>query len=183
MLIAILNFGSPAVETLAGRPLIHGARGRYDGSAVNCGKRMPPEHGMAATDRNTTELKAKSGGFTLIEVLVALAIVAVSLSVIFAAFSAGLRGRRTAEDYEQATMLAQSKLNTVGVVAPLQQGKTSGEFNDRYRWTVTVKPYEERGQTSPKPAQDRALVVVVTVSWNDANHERSVSLQTLRLVH
>lgn len=136
---------------------------------------------MAMAERGTTELEAKSRGFTLIEVLVALAIVALALSVIFTGFSVGLRGRRTAEDYEQATMLAQSKLNAVGVVAPLQQGKTSGEFNDRYRWTVTVKPYEEKGGTESDTSQDRALVVVVTVSWNDANHERSVSLQTLRL--
>ena len=48
-------------------------------------------------------------GFTLIEVLVALMILSLSLAIIFSIFSVGLRGRRAAEEYEQATLLAEVK--------------------------------------------------------------------------
>lgn len=57
----------------------------------------------------------KTEGFTLIEVLVALTILSLSLAIIYSVFSVGLRGRKAAEDYEQATQLAELKLDAIGV--------------------------------------------------------------------
>jgi len=123
-------------------------------------------------------------GFTLIEVLVALVILSLSLTIIFAGFSSGLQGKRAAQDYQQATLLAESKLNAEGVEGPLKEGITVGRFDNRFRWKVEVAPYAERGMEQADSVVKPVLVpfvVTVTVSWGDRSDERSVSLATLRL--
>jgi general secretion pathway protein I len=125
--------------------------------------------------------RSTDGGFTLIEVLVALTILAISLAVIFSIFSVGLRGRRAAEDYEQATMLAESKLSSLGVDEPIREGETVGRFNDQFWWKTAVTPYHEEGRNEDKDTL-KPLVVTVMVSWNEGNETKSVTLKTLRLV-
>src|SRR5262245_49151974 len=88
----------------------------------------------------------KARGFTLIEVLVALTILSLSLAIIFSIFSIGLRGRRAAEHYEQATLLAESKLSSMGVNEPIREGESVGKFNDRFLWHAVVTPYHEAGR-------------------------------------
>jgi general secretion pathway protein I len=128
--------------------------------------------------------KCSAKGFTLIEVLVALVILSLSLAIIFAGFSTSLRSKRVAEDHQQATLLAESKLNSVGVERPLQEGVTVGRFDDRFRWKVEVAPYHEEEMDQTQDLEKLPLVplvVTVTVSWGDPGDERSVSLTTLRL--
>jgi general secretion pathway protein I len=121
------------------------------------------------------------GGFTLIEVLVALTILCISLAIIFSIFSVGLRGRRAAEDYEKATMLAESKLSSLGADEPIREGETVGRFDDRFWWKTVVTPYREAGRNEEKDAL-KALVVSIIVSWGDGAETKSVALKTLRLV-
>ena len=123
-----------------------------------------------------------TSGFTLIEVLVALTVLAISLGIIFSLFSAGLTGKRTAEDYEQATLFAESKLNSLGVDEPIQLGNTFGRINDRFSWNARVTPYVEKGRDESKDMLRQPWVLTVTVSWSDWGNQKSVSLTTLRLV-
>jgi general secretion pathway protein I len=125
--------------------------------------------------------KERSSGFTLIEVLVALTILSLSLAIIFAGFSEDLRGRRTAEDYQRATALAESKLNSMGIETSLQEGHTEGRFNGRFRWEAAVSPYHEEGRNVENTYQT-PIVLKVTVFWPEKGQERSVSLTTLRLI-
>lgn len=123
-----------------------------------------------------------SRGFTLIEIVVALLVLAIASAVIFEGFSIGFRNSRTADDFAQAVLIAQSKLAPAGVAEPLSAGVTSGEELDKYAWTVRVDPVEvgpdEEGAT---PSQLRPFLVAVDVVWSDGNTERTVSLSTLRL--
>jgi general secretion pathway protein I len=119
-------------------------------------------------------------GFTLIEVLVALTILSLTLAIIFSVFSKAMRGRRVAEEYEQATLLAESKLSSIGVTEPIQQGRTIGRFNPLYWWSTQVTPYQEAGKSQDWPG--RPMTVTVTVSWGQGQDSKSVSLTTLRLL-
>lgn len=119
-------------------------------------------------------------GFTLIEVLVAFAILAVSLGVLAHILSSGLRGGQVADAYSTATMLAQSKLATIGTQESLVAGETAGSFDDQYRWRVDVRPHVEDQTSQFEPLID-AYEVVVTVAWDGSSGPRSVSLATLRL--
>ncbi|MEE8123112.1 MAG: prepilin-type N-terminal cleavage/methylation domain-containing protein [Alphaproteobacteria bacterium] len=138
--------------------------------------------GSPAGSRSGTRGAPRNGrtrGFTLIEVVVAFAILALALGVLLHVFSTGLDNARVSEAYTMATLLAESKLAAVGIEEPLAEGETAGRFDDRFRWRVAVRPHGE----SP-PDEDgsvRAYNVIVTVFWDKRDGERSVSLSTLRL--
>jgi hypothetical protein len=113
---------------------------------------------------------------------VALTILSLSLAIIFSVFSVGLRGKRAAEDYETATLLAESRLNSIGIEETIREGQTVGRFNDRFWWKTIVTPYHEVGRDETKDLLRRPVLVTVAVSWGEAGNEKSVTLRTLRLV-
>lgn len=81
------------------------------------------------------------GGFTLLEVLIAFAILAVALGALMQAFSQGLRSVRLAEDYATAAMLAQSKMAEVGTLIPLEDGEHAGTFENGLAWRVVLAAF------------------------------------------
>ena len=80
-------------------------------------------------------------GFTLIEVLVAFMILALSLSVLFRIFSGGLNNVAVAGDYAQAVLVAESQLAVVSRSEPLVAGQTYGESGERFRWRRIIEDY------------------------------------------
>lgn len=92
-------------------------------------------------------------GFSLLEVLVAFAILAIALGVIMRIFSMGLRNVTVGEDYTRAILLAQSKLASLGVEEPLQTGEQTGAFDEGYRWRVTVQPYDKNQEVIQQEQQ------------------------------
>jgi general secretion pathway protein I len=118
----------------------------------------------------------------LIEVLVAFTVLAISLGVLFQIFSTGMGTSRSAEEYTRATLLAESKLATVGITGALEEGETTGEYEDGYAWHLNIRPYRLDGQEAEGLAPPiEAYEVVVTVAWGQGSRARSVSLTTLRL--
>ena len=91
-----------------------------------------------------------SRGFSLLEVLVAFVILALILSVLMQIFSGGLRNASRADEYQQAVLLGQSKLASVGIETPLEVSESNGEFDAVYRWHVSIRPYLE----TPAQASD-----------------------------
>jgi len=87
----------------------------------------------AASDRS-------DAGFTIIEVLIALAIVAVSVTVIGALMATNNRGVRSLEQYVSLAQAARTVMAAgLPARAELQPGTTSGEL-EGYHWTVDVTP-------------------------------------------
>ncbi len=126
----------------------------------------------------------RAGGFSLIEVLVAFMVLAISLSVLFRVFSGGLRNVAVTEGYSRALMLAQSRLASAGISEPLQAGESTGEWGGLYHWRQVVEDYDPwAGQEDEPPAPAvPAYVVTVEVSWEQDAKLRRVSLQSVRLV-
>ena len=80
----------------------------------------------------------RDAGFTIIEVLVALAVVSVSIIAIGALMASNVRGVRTIEQHV-ALMQATRTVMTTGVPprSELRQSASSGQ-TDAYRWTVDI---------------------------------------------
>lgn len=78
-------------------------------------------------------------GFTLLEVLIAFAILAIMLVPILQVFGGGLGVTETARGYSQAALLARSKLAELSVDR-MQEGQSSGDFPEErgYSWQATV---------------------------------------------
>jgi general secretion pathway protein I len=84
-----------------------------------------------------------NAGFTIIEVLIALAVVAVSIVAIGSVMSTNVRGVRTLEQHVTLTQTAWSIMGTeIPPRAELGVGVLSGQANG-YRWKVDVGPMGE----------------------------------------
>jgi general secretion pathway protein I len=129
-------------------------------------------------------MRRASSGFSLLEVLVAFVILALTLSVIMRIFSGGLHNVALADDYSRAVLLAQSRLAELSV-QPLE-GEARGEFDGKYRWHSTIHPWVDDAGSSGvgvQPLPVRLMAIEVTVAWGEeGNKPREISLSTLQLV-
>lgn len=113
-------------------------------------------------------------GFTLLEVLVALAILSVAVVVMLQLFAQGLRLLKVAGDYQQAVLLADQKAREVELVREGVESGQEGEFQWERRATV-VPVSEDLTVFSLTPL--RLFRVSVEVRWSG---NRSVEVATLR---
>jgi len=128
--------------------------------------------------------RMKDRGFTLIEVVVALAILGVGLIVIIELFSGGLRLGRTSGEYTQAIGYARLKMEEISLARQMIEGIEEGEFDKNFRWKLEVKkvdilPIEE--------AQDITLPVELyrikmNVLWKSGSQERSAVIESLKVI-
>jgi prepilin-type N-terminal cleavage/methylation domain-containing protein len=121
-------------------------------------------------------------GFTLIEVLVSLAIAAIGMAFFLSATGVGLQNAGTADQYIQATRLAQSHLAAVGFSVPLKQGSYSGDDGLGFRWQVRISAPLAHPQPADGQTQLRALYPVETSeSWQSGFSRREILLRSERL--
>jgi len=124
----------------------------------------------------------RSRGFSLLELIVAFAILSVSLAVLYRVFSASTQQAMLGRDYSNAVMLAESRLAELAARRPIVVGEETGAFNDRYRWKSTVHRYRvpdtALGSRFPVPPYE----IAVEVSWGEADRPHRVRLDTIRLV-
>lgn len=120
-------------------------------------------------------------GFSLIEILVAFMILAMSLTVIYRIFSGGLRNVALSEDYARAVLVAESQLAAIGISEPLVRGVSAGEWGERFRWQQVVEPYQPWQQHKELSTQLLAYRITVSVDWEHAGSSRQVSLSSVRL--
>lgn len=90
-----------------------------------------------------TAALSRQAGFTLIEMVVALAIAGMVLAAGFQAFSSGLRTLGAAERYARVALAAQSILAGAGVEQPLAPGTSSGDFPPDLTWSLDVTRTED----------------------------------------
>ena len=120
------------------------------------------------------------GGFSLLEVVVAFAILSLSLGVLLQIFSSAVNATALSGAYGAAVTLAEERLNTVGLEEiPLEVGTHAGELEDGFRWQVLIDYYEP-GAVTWEPTR-QPYRVTSTVAWDTAAGTRQVSLSTLRL--
>jgi prepilin-type N-terminal cleavage/methylation domain-containing protein len=125
-----------------------------------------------------------SRGFTLLEVVVALAIAGLALVGLFRAGSGGVFAVDTAARAEEAVQRALSHLAAVGRDAALAEGEFTGEDGGGYRWTLRIRPLTARQSLAPDgvtPVNTTLFNVEVAISWPGRAGERAVVLRTLRL--
>lgn len=127
----------------------------------------------------------KQQGFSLLEILIAFSILALSLGILLKIFSTGVNTAVVAEDYTAAVQIAESLMAKTGVETPLQTNQASGLENEKYHWQVEVSPFEFNPENVDPTALTAVLFKVkVTVSWGDDNvNDRQIELTTLKLIN
>ena len=94
-----------------------------------------------ASPSTRTPRPSGESGFTLLEVLVAFAVLAVMIVPILQVFGGGLGSTETARAYSTAALLARSRLAEVGAEEALEEGETTGAF-EGYQWRRTISRTE-----------------------------------------
>ena len=119
-------------------------------------------------------------GFTLIEVLVAFMILAISLVVVMQLFSGSLKAGAVSADYFYGIFHAQEKMEEILVQNEIFSGPRSGEFDDGYQWEAKIEeiPLElEDGTEMPVVGYK----ILLTVKWQKGGRQRQFGLETVRL--
>jgi general secretion pathway protein I len=131
---------------------------------------------------------AREAGFTVLEVLTAFVLMAVTLAVILQVFSGGLRDAQLADEYARAVMIAQSRLAGFTASERLDESANSGSEGE-FAWTLSATAYDDRQEDAQAGAQGeynlrvRLLRVESKVAWRAADgRDRDVRLATLVLV-
>jgi prepilin-type N-terminal cleavage/methylation domain-containing protein len=116
-------------------------------------------------------------GFTLLEVLAAVAILGMALAVILQLFSANLRGIAASEEYLAASLAAEAGLREVIGTGDLSERTWSETTPEGYRIEVSVSPVlEERTESLPVELHQ----ITLTLHFTRGAKERSITLRTMR---
>ncbi|HWD28594.1 MAG TPA: type II secretion system protein [Rhizomicrobium sp.] len=115
-------------------------------------------------------------GFTLVEVLIALAILGLSFTVLYRIMSDDLERTRRARDEAVAMSLLQSTMALAEAQSRPQD--SDGNTSNGFAWRVAVEP--AGGARAGWPVD--AVTLTATVSWRDGKMLRTRSLSELRVV-
>jgi general secretion pathway protein I len=110
-------------------------------------------------------------GFTLLEVMIALSILAVTFVVLLGLRNRDIMQHQEARYITEATLLAQQKISEVEMAGFPDLGTTGGNFaepNENYDWTETISstPFEF------------AREIRIDVGWKEGEHRNSVAIVT-----
>ncbi len=128
-------------------------------------------------------------GFTLLEVMVALAVLAVGIVTILELFGTGLRLTTKASRRTQAVIYAQSVMDRLLAQSKLDDGSDGGQFPGGFSWRAQVSeihPDDEGSRLQPNRQSQTDFFhlkqIEVGVSWSEGVGEQSCALRSLRTV-
>ncbi len=119
-------------------------------------------------------------GFTLLEVLVALTILGVALTLLFGIFGHSLARARETQSRMEARTLAASLLAQAQAAPALTLGERDGSTRTGMAWRLDVRRYGDDKDVAAWPSA--AAQVTATVRWGDKGPGQTFSLSTLRLL-
>lgn len=114
--------------------------------------------------------RRSQGGFSLIEVVVALAIVSLMLGTIYQVSNGAVRSTVRTDNYLRALAMAQSRLAEASAMPVLKIGTVIGSA-DGVAWSRSVKPY-----AAPSPSPETRLYEVSVTATRSGSR---VVLETL----
>jgi len=126
------------------------------------------------------DIVASNRGFTLLEILVALAILATAVTIIFQLFSAGLRNIAVSEDVVSAAVRAEAKMREVLSNEELTENSWTETTTDGYTFAVNITEALQE-KTDSLPVQ--VLQIDLAITWTKNTRERSLRLKTYKTVN
>ena len=117
----------------------------------------------------------RSAGFTLLEVLVAFAILSVAVVAVIQGFAQGLRLLKAAGDHQRAVLLADQKAREVINPVEAHDRGQDGAFDWERSVTIVTTPDLDR---TPATRKWHMYQIDVKVRWGDTRGVQVVTLRT-----
>ena len=118
-----------------------------------------------------------TAGFTLLEIMVALAIVAIALVPLLRLHLLSLDATMRSQDLTTAILLAQGQLAAMGDFP--EEGEDTGKYEDphleKFRWQTAVTEHKFDSEDGNTAVEVRHIAV--TVVWTEGGSERQYSLE------
>ena len=136
--------------------------------------------------QRTSETEEK--GFSLLEVIIALSILAVGLVALLELFAGSLRLTGKATQRTLAVIHAQNVMDSFFAQEFLEDGEDGGKLSDGYFWQVNVQEIfldeEGEGSEAASPVNRHTdlhlMEIEVRISWEEAEKQRSFVLRSMR---
>ena len=130
----------------------------------------------------------RASGFTLLEVIAAVLLLAITFASLMRVAGSSLTLTARSAERSEAARWARSLLDSAFVMEPMRTGRSSGQFDQRYRWQLDVQPFQlpataQAGGPQPRaPASPLRLYRLdLEVMWKSAGHDYSAHFSTLRV--
>lgn len=128
-----------------------------------------------------------AAGFTLLEVMLAFVIFALSFATVLEIMAGSMRSVRRASDDTQVALLAQSVMDLVGTKIPIEEGQFSGTGMDRYQWQLGIYLYEASGddvgtQELAEMSGVELYQVDLDIDWEVGRGQRNLHFSTIRSI-
>ena len=119
-------------------------------------------------------------GFSLLEVLVAFSITAVTLGILYQIYAKGSTAAILAGESAEALSIAESKLAGAAVNSALSGFHFQGRSQDKYDWEIRTEDYGIDYEAANSSWTYSPTLVSVEVSWHSRGKLRRIDLQTLK---
>lgn len=125
----------------------------------------------------TLDLK-KRDGFTLLEVLVAIAILGIAITIIIQLFSSNLQAIKASGDYVTASTKAEAKMREI-LDGRISEGMYKDVTEDGYTMDIAISEVlNERTEN----LNLRLLQIDLTIRWIEGSKQKSMTLSTLKML-
>ncbi len=131
--------------------------------------------------------RQRSGGFTLLEVMLAFVVFALSFATVLEIMAGSMRSVRRASDDTQVALFAQSIMDLVGLEIPVEEGQFNGTGMDRYEWRLDIYLYEAsdedmRTQELAEMSGIELYKVDLDINWEAGRRQRDLHFSTIRSI-
>lgn len=136
--------------------------------------------------RSFKQAPGRSGGFTLLEVMLAFVVFALSFATVLEIMAGSMRSVRRAGDDTVVALLAQSIMDLVGTEIPLEAGEFNGTSMERFDWHLGIYLYassEEDGGHTQLLADMSGIelyLVELDIDWQTGRRQRQLHFSTIR---
>ena len=126
----------------------------------------------------------QQNGFTLLEILVAFTLLAMTFATIMEIIAGSAKNTVKASQYTKIALLAQSKMDELGVFEVLEEGSSNGDFDNNTSWSLEITPFDVayEGEIGQENTSVELMEVTLIVSSEVGNKQYNQEFHTLRAV-